>query len=30
MTGLGTRPLRPGEVGSMREATRERDVFRTL
>src|SRR5499427_2757062 len=30
MTGLGTRPLKPGEVGSMREATRERDVFRTL
>jgi methionine synthase II (cobalamin-independent) len=30
MTGLGTRPLQPGEVGSMREATRERAVFRTL
>jgi 5-methyltetrahydropteroyltriglutamate--homocysteine methyltransferase len=30
MTGLATRALRPGEVGSMREATRERDVFRTL
>jgi hypothetical protein len=30
MTGLGTRPLKPGEVGSMREATRERDVFHTL
>ena len=30
MTGLGTRPLKPGEVGSMRESTRERDVFRTL
>lgn len=30
MTGLGTRPLRPGEVGSMREATRERDLFRAL
>jgi hypothetical protein len=30
MTGLGTRPLKPGEVGSMREATREPDVFRTL
>jgi hypothetical protein len=30
MTGLGTRPLRPGEVGSMRESTRERDVFHTL
>ena len=26
----GTRPLKPGEVGSMRESTRERDVFRTL
>ena len=24
MTGLGTRPLRPGEVGSMRESTRAR------
>jgi 5-methyltetrahydropteroyltriglutamate--homocysteine methyltransferase len=30
MTGLGTRPLKPGEVGSMRESTRERDVFPTL
>jgi 5-methyltetrahydropteroyltriglutamate--homocysteine methyltransferase len=30
MTGLATRPLRPGEVGAMRESTRERDVFRTL
>ena len=30
MTGLSTRPLKPGEVGSMRESTRERDVFRTL
>jgi len=30
MTGLGTRPLKPGEVSSMRESTRERDVFRTL
>jgi 5-methyltetrahydropteroyltriglutamate--homocysteine methyltransferase len=30
MTGLSTRPLKPGEVGAMREATRERDVFRTL
>ena len=30
MTGLGTRPLQPGEVGSMRESTRERDAFRTL
>ena len=30
MTGLGTRPLKPGEVGSMRESTREREVFRTL
>src|SRR5215469_287533 len=30
MTGLGMRPLKPGEVGSMRESTRERDVFRTL
>ena len=26
MTGLGTRPLKPGEVGSMREATRERVI----
>jgi methionine synthase II (cobalamin-independent) len=25
MTGLGTRPLRPGEVAAMRESTRERD-----
>lgn len=30
MSGLSTRPLKPGEVGSMRESTRERDVFRTL
>src|SRR6266853_882614 len=30
MTGLRTRLLKPGEVGSMRESTRERDVFRTL
>ena len=30
MTGLSTRLLKPGEVGSMRESTRERDVFRTL
>ena len=30
MTGLGTRPLKPGEVAAMRESTRERDVFRTL
>ena len=30
MTGLSTRLLKPGEVGSMRELTRERDVFRTL
>jgi hypothetical protein len=30
MTGLSTRPLKPGEVGTMREPTRERDVFRTL
>ncbi|HYP37082.1 MAG TPA: hypothetical protein VEQ62_12165, partial [Stellaceae bacterium] len=30
MTELGTRPLKPGEVGGMRESTRERDVFRTL
>jgi 5-methyltetrahydropteroyltriglutamate--homocysteine methyltransferase len=30
MSGLNTRPLKPGEVGSMRESTRERDVFRTL
>jgi 5-methyltetrahydropteroyltriglutamate--homocysteine methyltransferase len=30
MTGLATRPLRPGEVAAMRESTRERDVFRTL
>ena len=29
MTGLSTRLLKPGEVGSMRESTRERDVFRT-
>jgi len=27
MTGLTTRPLQPGEVGAMRESTRERDVF---
>ena len=26
MTGLGTRPLKPGEVGSMREATPERAI----
>jgi 5-methyltetrahydropteroyltriglutamate--homocysteine methyltransferase len=30
MTGLDTRPLRPGEVAAMRESTRERDVFRAL
>jgi hypothetical protein len=30
MTGLSTRLLKPGEVGSMRESTRERDGFRTL
>ncbi|HUB96808.1 MAG TPA: hypothetical protein VL993_12875 [Stellaceae bacterium] len=30
MSGLSTRPLRPGEVAAMRESTRERDVFRTL
>jgi 5-methyltetrahydropteroyltriglutamate--homocysteine methyltransferase len=30
MTGLGTRPLRPGEVAAMRESTRERDVFTKL
>ena len=30
MTGLGTRPLKPGEVGSMREATRERDVGKAV
>ena len=30
MSGLSTRPLKTGEVGSMRESTRERDVFRTL
>src|ERR1700747_1883939 len=30
MAGLSTRPLKPGEVGTMRESTRERDVFRTL
>jgi hypothetical protein len=30
MTGLSTRLLKPGEVGSMRESTRECDVFRTL
>ena len=30
MSGLSTRPLKPGEVGTMRESTRERDVFRTL
>jgi 5-methyltetrahydropteroyltriglutamate--homocysteine methyltransferase len=30
MTGLSTRPLNPGEVGTMRESTRERDVFHTL
>jgi 5-methyltetrahydropteroyltriglutamate--homocysteine methyltransferase len=30
MSGLSTRPLKPGEVGTMRESTRERDVFRSL
>jgi hypothetical protein len=30
MTGLSTRSLKPGEAGSMRESTRERDIFRTL
>jgi len=30
MTGLSTRLLKLGEAGSMRESTRERDVFRTL
>jgi hypothetical protein len=30
MTGLTTRPLQPGEVGAMRESTRERDVIRIL
>jgi 5-methyltetrahydropteroyltriglutamate--homocysteine methyltransferase len=30
MSGLSSRPLKPGEVGAMRESTRERDVFRTL
>jgi 5-methyltetrahydropteroyltriglutamate--homocysteine methyltransferase len=30
MTGLSTRPLKPGEVASMRESTRERDVFTRL
>ena len=30
MAGLSTRPLKPGEVGTMRESTRERDVFPTL
>jgi 5-methyltetrahydropteroyltriglutamate--homocysteine methyltransferase len=30
MTGLSTRPLKPGEVAAMRESTRERDTFRTL
>jgi 5-methyltetrahydropteroyltriglutamate--homocysteine methyltransferase len=30
MSGLSTRPLKPGEVAAMRESTRERDVFRTL
>ncbi|HZT51848.1 MAG TPA: hypothetical protein VFA22_07945 [Stellaceae bacterium] len=30
MTGLATRPLKPGEVAAMRESTRERDEFRTL
>src|SRR5215472_16753694 len=30
MTGLVTRPLKPDEFGSMRESTRERDVFRAL
>ena len=27
MSGLSTRPLNPGEVGSTRESTRERDTF---
>src|SRR6516164_3917215 len=30
MTGLSTRPLKPGEVGSMPESTRARGVCRTL
>ena len=30
MSGLSTRPLKPGEVGAMRLSTRERDEFRTL
>ena len=30
MSGLSTRPLKPGEVSAMRESTRERDTFRTL
>jgi hypothetical protein len=30
MTGLSTRLLKPGEIGSIRESTRERDVFHTL
>jgi 5-methyltetrahydropteroyltriglutamate--homocysteine methyltransferase len=30
MSGLSSRPLKPGEVAAMRESTRERDVFRTL
>jgi len=30
MSGLSMRPLREGEVASMRESTRERDEFRTL
>src|SRR5215467_8148459 len=31
MSGLSTRPLKPGgEVGTMRESTRERAVFRSL
>jgi 5-methyltetrahydropteroyltriglutamate--homocysteine methyltransferase len=28
MSGLSVRPIRPGEVGSTRESTRERDAFR--
>ncbi|MGH7088835.1 MAG: hypothetical protein ACREFQ_08030, partial [Stellaceae bacterium] len=30
MSGLGSRPLRPGEVAAMRESTRERDKFTRL
>ena len=30
MSGLGTRLLKPGEVGTMRESTREQDVFHRL